>query len=188
MALNSNEIKKGTVILYNNEPHLVLSHDFHKMGRGGNHNKTKLKNLLSGSIIPVTFSGNERADEADVAQKNVQYLYNDGQNGMFMDPKSFEQYEIALEEIPGGTDYMKEGELYQCMFFDGNPISIIPPKKIALKVTEAAEAVKGDTANNPQKEVTLETGARLRVPLFIKQGETIYVNTDDHSYTGRDNS
>lgn len=183
--VQAHEIRKGMVIIQNNQPYLVLSHDIHKYGRGGSNNKTKLKNLINGAIVPVTFSGNEKAEEADVMKKNVQYLYEADNNAFFMDPESFEQYQLLIETIPGERDFLKEGEKYQGLFFNGEIISVELPKKMTLKVIEAADAVRGDSSNNPQKEVTLETGAKVRVPLFIKQGESIQVNTETWEYSGK---
>jgi elongation factor P len=187
MELGSNEIRKGAVILHNNHPALVLSHALHKTGRGGNVNKTKVKDLITGSIVPVTFMGNESAEVVEVINKNIQFVYNDDEVATFMDPQSFEQVVVKIENIPGETSYLKEGELYQGMFYEGEVISVMIPKKMNFEVTQAADAVKGDSANNPTKKVTLETGLTVDVPLFIKQGETISVNTEENSYSGRVN-
>jgi elongation factor P len=188
MSLQSNEIRKGMVIMHNGDPCIVLSHLLQKFGRGGSHNKTKLKNLKSGAITPVTFSGNETAEQADVVTKNVQFVYSEGDTAYFMDMSSFEQFTVEIENIPSERDFLKEGEQYQGVFFDDKIISIILPKKMSLKVTSAPIGVKGDSANNPQKEIILETGLSIQAPLFIKEGETVYVNTDSNEYTGRDNT
>lgn len=187
MELGSNEIRKGTVILHNGQPALVLSHALHKTGRGGNVNKTKIKNLITGAIVPVTFMGNQTAEMVEVINKNIQYVYNDGEDATFMEPNTFEQIVVKLENIPGETNYLIEGSLYQGMFYEGEVISIMIPKKMNFKVTQAADAVKGDSANNPTKKVTVETGLQVDVPLFIKQGEVIAVNTEDNNYAGRVN-
>jgi len=183
-----NEIRKGVVILHKDDPTLILSHDFHKMGRGGAINKTKVKNLRSGAIFTITFSGNERAEVVDVINKNIQYLYSDAENAFFMDPNSYEQMQISLENIDGGNDYLLEGKLYQGVFFEGEVLSLVIPKKLSFKVSKASAAVKGDSANNPSKEVELETGLSVSVPLFIKEGDVISINTEDNSYTGKDNN
>lgn len=188
MALSSNEIRKGEVIMYNSNPHVVLSHALKKVGRGGSTNKTKLRNLITGNVIPVTFAGNESVEEADVSRKNIQYTYVDGNQVVFMDPDSFEQLNVDLELIPNGMDFLKEGEMYQGVFFEGTVISVILPKKMSFKVVRAPEAIKGDTANNPTKEIEIETGAKLQAPMFIKEGEVILVNTETGDYGGRDNS
>lgn len=174
--------------MHNDDPCLILSHDMHKVGRGGSHNKTKVKNLRSGAITQVTFSGNETAEQAEVVNRNLQYMYSDGENASFMDPESFEQYEIKIENIPGESDFLKEGEKYQGVFFEGEVISLLIPKKMSLKVTSAPEGTKGDSANNPQKEVELETGLKINTPLFIKEGDVVFVNTENVEYGGRDNN
>ena len=186
MALETNEIKKGVIIIYNNDPYLVLSHEMKKVGRAGANNKTKLKNLISGAVIPVTFSG-ERVELADVIQKNIQYTYLDGERAVFMDIDTYEQLLVNLEDIPNGTDYLKEGEMYQGTFFNGDIISIVLPKKMSFKVISAPDAVKGDSANNPSKEVEIETGAIVKTPMFVKKGDIIHINTETGEYGGRDN-
>ncbi|MDQ6985450.1 MAG: elongation factor P [Candidatus Dojkabacteria bacterium] len=186
-TLSSNEIKKEKIIIYRDQPHIVISHEMKKFGRGGASNSTKLKNLITGSNISVTFSGSEKADEADVVSNNIQFLYSDETKAYFMDPISFEQVEVEIENIPGERSFLKEEELYLGMFFNDKIISITLPKKMSLEVTSASSRVKGDTANNPQKEVTVETGFVVKVPMFIKQGDIIQINTDEGSYTGKDN-
>lgn len=188
MALQSNEIRKGMVIMHNGDPCIVLSHLLQKFGRGGSHNKTKLKNLKTGSITPVTFSGNETAELADVVNKNVQFVYSEGETAFFMDMTNFEQFIVEIENIPGERDFLKEGEQYQGVFFDDKVISLILPKKMSFKVKSAPAGARGDSANNPQKEIILETGLAIQAPLFIKEGETVYVNTDSYEYSGRDNT
>lgn len=187
MTISSSDVRKGGVILYNGAPHIVVSHDIHKTGRGGSHNKTKVKNISTGAVIPVTFSGNDKVEVADVSNKNIQYLYNDGADATFMDPNSFEQVVVPIENIPGELDFLKEGELYQGAFYEEKVISLILPKKMSLKVISAPEGARGDSASNPQKEITLETGLVINAPLFVKPDEIVYVNTDTYEYGGRDN-
>lgn len=187
MAISSSEVRKGKVIMHNNAPNLVLSHAFHKMGRGGSVNKTKIRNLKTGNTLQVTFSGNEKVEEVEVINQNIQFLYHDGDQAYFMNPDSYEQLNVDLENIDDGTDFLKEGILYQGVFFEEELLSLVLPKKITFEVTQAAAAVKGDSTGNPQKEVELETGARINVPLFIKKGDKIQVNTETKSYVGKDN-
>lgn len=185
MDLIANEIKKGKVILYNNEPTLVLSHEFSKTGRAGSVNRTKLKGLKTGAIVGYTFAGNEKAEEVEVINRNIQFLYDDGSTAYFMDPVSFDQYEVEIDNIPSGKDYLMAGISYQGLFYEDKVISIVLPKKIDLLVTEAAPGVKGDTAGNAQKEVVLETGAKVHTPLFIKVGDRILVNTEMGTYVSK---
>lgn len=185
--ISGNHVRKGLAIMYNDTPYLVLDHKIQKFGRGGSYNKVKLKNILNGSIIPVTYASDDKIEEADVQKSTVQFIYNDGNECVFMNPETFEQVTLDLETIPGGLDYLKSEEKYIALFYQDEVISIELPKKIRLQVTQSAPGVKGDSANNPQKEVTLETGAKIMVPLFIKEGDFIDVNTDDNSYTGKSN-
>ncbi len=186
--LLGNQIRKGGVIVHNGEPHLVVSHFIQKFGRGGAHNKTKLKSLITGSSFPVTYNSTDRVEEADVSRRTMQFLYNDTEKAYFMDPETFDQVEILTDEINGGTDYLKADQKYIALFFEDNLISIEVPLKVSMKVTSAPPAVKGDSANNPQKEATTETGAKVMVPLFIKEGDIIEVNTEDNGYTGKNNN
>ena len=185
--LTANQVRKGLVILFSNEPCLVLSHDIAKYGRAGAHNRCKIKGLKSGKIYNYDFYGNEKAEEVEVSSRNLQFLYNDDQKGYFMDQASYDQVEILLENIPGGVNYLKEGANYIGMFYEGNVISIQLPKKVSFEVTEAMDAVKGDTATNAQKEVVLENGISFKVPLFIKKGDVIVINTETEEYSGKEN-
>lgn len=171
--------------MHNDEPTLVLSHSIASMGRQGAHNKTKVKGLISGNIVPVTFYGNDKVEEAEVSYQNVQYVYADGEQAVFMNLETYEQLFILIENIPYGTDFLKEEEKYVAQFYEGKVISIQLPKKVALKVTSAPAAVKGDTANNPQKEVTTETGYKVMTPMFIKEGDLVEVNTETGLYSGK---
>lgn len=184
--VSANQVRKGMVILFNNEPALILSHDIAKYGRAGAHNRCKIKGLKSGKIFNYDFYGNDKAEEVEVNSRNLQYLYHDESKAYLMDQESFDQVEIAIENIPGESNYLKEGVNYIGMFYDGNVISIQLPKKIAFEVTEAADAVRGDTSGNAQKEVVLENGVTFKVPLFIKKGDVIVINTDTEEYAGKE--
>lgn len=185
--IQGNQIRKGMLIMHNNEPTLVLSHSIASMGRQGAHNKTKVKGLISGNIVPVTFYGNDKVEEAEVNYKTVQFVYEDGNSSVFMNPETYEQIYVQTENIPGEKDFLKEEVKYVAAFYDGKVISIQLPKKVALKVTRAPEAIKGDTANNPQKEVETETGFKAMTPMFIKEGDVIEINTETGEYTGKGN-
>lgn len=184
--VSANQVRKGMVILFNNEPALVLSHDIAKYGRAGAHNRCKIKGLKSGKIFNYDFYGNDKAQEVEVSSRNLQFLYHDDTKAYFMDQESFEQSEVDIENIPGEKMYLKEGVSYIGMFYEGDVISIQLPKKIAFKVLEAQEAVRGDTATNAQKEVVLENGSTFKTPLFIKAGDTILINTDTEEYSGKE--
>lgn len=182
----ANQVRKGMVILMNNEPSLVLSHDIAKHGRAGAHNKCKIKGLKTGKIVVYDFYGNDKAEEVEVNSKTLQFIYHDGVKATFMDPVTFDQIEIPIENIPGEKKYLKEGVNYIGMFYEGEVISVQLPKKIAFEVIEAPVGARGDTATNALKEVTLENGEVFKTPLFIKKGDVILINTDTEEYAGKE--
>jgi elongation factor P len=182
--LSLGQLKKGLAILHNNEPHLVVSADHHKMGRGGAVARTKLKRLTNGAIVEQTFQGNDKIEEAELSRAKVQYLYADENHANFMD-KDYEQFSMPVIDVQESLQYLTEGQEVDVAYFNNKPMRVALPPKVELKVTEAPPAVKGDTANNPSKTVTLETGFKLSVPMFIKQGELIKINTETGEYVER---
>lgn len=183
--LSLSEIKTGKVIQVNNQPYIIVKTDHHKMGRGGAVLKTKLKNLINGSVLDRTFQGNDKAEEANTETKKANYLYKDADSANFMDNESFEQFALALDQIGDQILFLKDGTDVDVLYFDNKPVAIKLPIKIALKVVSAPPGVKGNSAGNVLKQVELETGAIVNAPLFINDGETIIVNTETGEYVGR---
>lgn len=179
------DLKKGTVIQIDGKPFRVVEYGQKVMGRGGSIVNVRLKNLIDGSVIPKTFKGADKIERAEVTTKSVQYLYNDGTNYFFMDPTSFEQFELPTDTVDSAKDYLKEGDMLGLQFFDGKVINVELPKNIYLEVTYAEDVVKGDTTNAVQKDATLETGLAIRVPAFIKTGDIISVDTETGAYRER---
>jgi elongation factor P len=155
------------------------------MGRGGSIVNVKLKNLIDGSVIPKTFKGQDKIDTAEVSNKTVQYLYNDGETFFFMDPESFEQFELSADIVDSAASYLKEGNELTLQFFDGRVINVELPKNVYLEVTYAEDVVKGDTTSSVLKDATLETGVTVKVPAFIKTGDVISVDTATGDYRER---
>lgn len=181
------EITRGMIIMYNNEPHIIIDKEFYSPAKGGAFTKTKLKNVRTGKIIAQTFRSGEKLDSLDVETKTMQFLYSDETDAYFMDPISFEQINISLSQISGGTNYLHSEGKYIIMLFEDRPISIQMPLKISLKVTETSDGVKGNTATNATKDAILETGMHIQVPLFIKVGDKIAINTESDTYVSKDN-
>ena len=179
------QLKKGQFILHKDEPHQIVDLQHHAMGRGRGILNLRLRNLKTGAVITVTFKSNEAPDPIVVNQKNFQYLYNDGNNAYFMDPDTFEQVMLPVRLISDLIQFLKEGETYALYLYDGKPVALNIPKVVVLKVVNAPEGVRGDSSTNPTKEVELETGLRLQVPLFIKAGDLIKVNTEKVAYVER---
>ena len=145
----------------------------------------RLKNLIDGSVLPKTFKGQDKIEPAEVSTQSVQYLYNDGDTFYFMDPTSFEQFELAADLVDSAKDYLKEGDNLGLQFFDGKVINVELPKNLYLQVTYTEDVVKGDTTSSVLKDATLETGLVVKVPAFIKTGDVISVDTASGEYRER---
>lgn len=179
------DLKKGTVIQLDGQPFCVTDYNQKVMGRGGSIVNVKLKNLVTGAVIPKTFKGQEKIEPAEVSNRTVQYLYADGEGFHFMDPESFEQFQLPTEDMEDAGDYLKEGDEVQLQFFGDKVINVELPKSLFLLVTYTEDVVKGDTTSNVLKDATLETGKVVKVPSFIKTGDTLKVDTRDGSYIER---
>lgn len=179
------DLKKGVVCQIDGKPYRVIEYAQKVMGRGGSIVNVKLKNLIDGSVIPKTFKGQDKIERADVSNKTVQYLYSDGKNFFFMDPESFEQYELPNDVVDSAAGYLKEGDSLSLQFFDGKVINVELPKNVYLEVTYAEDVVKGDTTSSVLKDATLETGIIVKVPAFIKTGDVISVDTMTGEYRER---
>lgn len=179
------DLKKGTVCQLDGKPYRVMEYSQKVMGRGGSIVNVKLKNLIDGSVIPRTFKGQERIERAEVNNRNVQYLYSDDSTYFFMDPESFEQFELPADVVDSAKGYLKEGDELNLQFFDGLVINVELPKNLYLKVSYAEDVVKGDTTSSVLKEATLETGLVVKVPAFIKTGDVVSVDTTTGEYRER---
>lgn len=179
------DLKKGVVVQVDGKPFKVIDYNQKVMGRGGSIVNVRLKNLIDGSVVPKTYKGQERVDSAEVNNQKVQYLYSDGTNFFFMDPSSFEQFELPAGIVEDNAGYLKEGEELNLQFFDGRVINVELPKNVYLTVTYAEDVVKGDTTSSVLKDATLETGLVVKVPAFIKTGDIISVDTATGEYRER---
>lgn len=179
------DLKKGTVCQIDGKPYRVIEYAQKVMGRGGSIVNVRLKNLIDGSVVPKTFKGADKIERADVTNREVQYLYEDGTNYFFMDPTSFEQFELPEDLIEDAKGYLKEGDMLNLQFFGERVINVELPKNLFLEVTYAEDVVKGDTTSSVLKDATLETGLVVKVPAFIKQGDVISVDTATGEYRER---
>ena len=155
------------------------------MGRGGSIVNVKVKNLITGALLPKTFKGQEKIEPAEVTTKKVQYLYKDDDKFYFMDPETFEQHELSADLVGDAKDFMRDGDEMEIQFYNGTPINLSLPKNIWLEVTYTETAVKGDTTSSVQKDATLETGVVIKVPAFIKTGDVVSVDTETYAYRER---
>lgn len=179
------DMKKGTVCQIDGKPYRVIEYGQKVMGRGGSIVNVKLKNLIDGSVIPKTFKGQDKIEPAEVSNKTVQYLYSDGETFYFMDPETFEQFELGSDIVDDAKSYLKEGDSLTLQFFGDRVINVELPKNLFLEVTYAEDVVKGDTTSNVLKDATLETGLVVKVPAFIKTGDIISVDTSTGEYRER---
>jgi len=185
MQLNITELKKGTLLQLSGIPYKVLDYNQKVMGRGGSIVNVRIKSLIDGKVLDKTFKGNEQLEAADVTNRNVQYLYGDSSYFHFMDEDNFEQFDISADIIGDQSGYLKEGDKVQAQMFNSIVINVELPKNVPLKVTYSEHAVKGDTTSNVLKNAELETGISVKVPLFIKTGDTIRVDTRTGTYLDR---
>jgi len=179
------DLKKGVVCQIDGKPYRVIEYGQKVMGRGGSIVNVKLKNLIDGSVIPKTFKGQDKIETAEVRNQEVQYLYADGGDFFFMDPESFEQFQLPSELVDSAADFLKEGERLNLQFFGDKVINVELPKNIYLEVTYAEDVVKGDTTSSVLKDAKLETGRVVKVPAFIKTGDIISVDTATGEYRER---
>ena len=163
----------------------VIDYGQKVMGRGGSIVNVKLKNLIDGSVIPKTFKGQDKIETAEVSNKTVQYLYSDGDTYYFMDPETFEQFELSSDTVDEAKSYLKEGDSLTLQFFGERIINVELPKNLFLEVTYTEDVVKGDTTSSVLKDATLETGLTVKVPSFIKTGDVISVDTSTGEYRER---
>lgn len=186
--MKAGQLEKGIVLIHKNAPYLVAEREFVNPGKGSAFCRCKLKNLKDGSVLKETFKTQDNVTEAHVEDHKCQYLYSDGESYHFMNNESYDQFEVTVKGFEDKGLFMKEGETYRVVFWDGNAIDIEIPYKVVYEVTEASEGVKGDTATSATKVVKIETGLDVRVPLFIKQGEKIMINTETREYVERVNN
>lgn len=179
------DLKKGVVVQIDGKPFKVIEYSQKVMGRGGSIVNVKIKNLIDGSVLPKTFKGQEKIESAEVVNQTVQYLYNDGSHYFFMNPVSFEQFELSADIVDSTSGFLKEGNEVTLQLFNNQIINVDLPKNLFLEVIYTEDVVKGDTTSNVQKDAKLETGMTIKVPAFIKTGDIISVSTEDGSYRER---
>jgi elongation factor P len=185
--LSISQIRTGKIILLDGDPYVVLKDVFAKQARGAGVMKTIVRNLKTGSTINKSFQGNDKVEEADVGFQKCQYMYNDGENYFFMNNESFEQFELSKEMLGEQIYFLLDGTDVDVRFFEVQPISVNLPPKVVLEVADTDPGVRGDTASGGSKPATLETGLVLQVPLFVKIGDKLRVNTDTQEYVERAN-
>ncbi len=180
-----NDLRAGMTFVLDGELLMVLDKTNNKTARSQMSIKTKVKNMRTGSITELSWTGGDKAKRAHIDKKEMQYLYDDGENFVFMDNETYEQIQISKERLEWEMNFMKESSNVEVVMYENEVLGVNLPDKIALTVVETEPAVKGDTATAAMKNAKLETGLEVRVPLFIEQDEVILVTTEDGKYSSR---
>lgn len=179
------EFKKGLKIELEGKPYLIVDFQHVKPGKGGAFVRTKLKNMINGRVVEQTFRSGEKVGRPDVEEKEVQYLYREGDNLVFMDNTNYEQVYLSKDQIGEQAQFLQENINIKLLYFNKEPIGVELPNFVELKVTSTEPGFKGDTATGGNKPAILETGAVIQVPLFIAEGDRIRVDTRNGSYMER---
>jgi elongation factor P len=182
---STNEFRSGLKVMLDGEPCSILDNEFVKPGKGQAFNRVRLRNLKTGRVWERTFKSGESLEGADVVDVTMEYLYNDGEFWHFMEPNSFEQYQADAAAVGDSGKWLKEQDPCEVTLYNGSPLSVTPPNFVELEIVETDPGLKGDTAQGGSKPATLSTGAIVRVPLFITQGEVIRVDTRSGEYVAR---
>jgi elongation factor P len=186
MAIYStNEFKSGLKVMLDGDPCSILENEFVKPGKGQAFNRVKLRNLKTGRVLERTFKSGDTIEGADVVDVELQYLYNDGDMWYFMHPETYEQYPASKAAVEDAAQWIKGEEMCLVTLWNGVPLTVAAPNFVTLVIEETDPGVRGDTATGGTKPAKLETGAVVKVPLFVNQGERIRVDTRTGEYLGR---
>ena len=183
--LGITELKPGKKIMHAGEPFEILKADFHKMAQSKAVMKVKMRNLLNGAVLDHTFSGSDKAKEADLELRPATFLYKEGTKAVFMDAESFDQFDLAEDRLGTAADFLTENADTEVLMFAGKAVSVQLPFKMDFTIVSCPPGIKGDTATGGTKEAVLETGAKVQVPLFLNAGDRVRVNTQTGEYVER---
>lgn len=186
--INAGDFRKGVKVIIEGSPYEMLDCKFVKPGKGQALYKTKLRHLLTGSLLDITYRSGDSLEAADIRNADGMYSYYDGSGFIFMDNESFEQVSLPEDVCKEQMRFIKEGEPCGLLYWNDQLISVSPPKHVVLTITYTEPAAKGNTATNVTKPATVETGAEVQVPSFISEGERIRINAETGEYLGRENS
>ncbi|MEE4378749.1 MAG: elongation factor P [Candidatus Competibacteraceae bacterium] len=184
-TFSTNEFKGGLKIMLDGDPYTIVENEFVKPGKGQAFSRVKVRNLKTGRVIERTFKSGDTVEGADVLDLDMQYLYDDGAFWYFMHPETFEQVGADANAVGDSAKWLKAQDMCQLTLWNGTPLTVTPPNFVILTITETDPGVKGDTSGGGTKPATLETGAVVRVPLFVQTGETIKIDTRTGAYVSR---
>lgn len=183
--LEVTQLRAGTVFEDLGVPWVVLKYEHVKMGRGSATIRVKIKNLKTGSTLEKSFINGSRVQDVNLEKRQGQFLYKDNSGYVFMDPGTYEQFSVAVDLVGEPGKFLKEGTEVDLKFYGDEPLSIALPLKMKFKVTETEPGFKGNSVTNLYKEATIETGAKVKIPLFVEEGEEVVINTETEEYVER---
>jgi elongation factor P len=184
-SYNTSEFRSGLKLLIDGDPCTIIENEFVKPGKGQAFSRVKIRNLKTGRVVDRTYKSGESVEAADVVEYEMQYLYSDGDQWHFMDPQSFEQYAAGEAAVADAARWLKEEDTCSVILWNNSPLLVEPPNFVELTIVETDPGLRGDTAQGGVKPARLETGASVRVPLFIEEGEVIRINTRTAEYVSR---
>ena len=185
MKYSTNQFKQGLKILIEGEPCSIISYEFHKPGKGQAVMRTKLYNLRTQKVWDRTFKSNESVEEADILEKDYQFLYADGNNYIFMDQSNYEQIEVPLDQLTNIKDWLEGEEECRILFWNGEVLNIEAPNFVIRKIIQTEPGLKGDTVSNTLKPALISSGREIQVPIFINIGDIVKIDTRDGSYVSK---
>ncbi len=183
---STTDFRKGLKIEIDGTPFEIVDFQHFKPGKGGAMVRTKLRNILNGRIVDNTFRSGEKVERPDLETRDMQFLYRDGEDLLFMDMTTYEQLTMKAEATDGKAGFLKDGQECRVLLYRGNPLDIDIPVSLVLEVVQTEPGAKGDTVSNVTKPATLETGLVIQVPLFVNEGNRVKVDTRTKEYLGRE--
>jgi elongation factor P len=184
-SYSTNEFRAGLKILIDGDPYTIVENEFVKPGKGQAFNRVRIRNLKTGRVVDKTFKSGDSVEAADVVDQDMQYLYTDGEFWHFMVPDTYEQFAAGAEAVEDAKIWLKEQDHCMVTLWNGVPLLVAPPNHVELKIVETDPGVRGDTAQGGVKPARLETGAVVKVPLFLEEGEVVRVDTRTGEYVSR---
>ena len=183
---STTDFRKGLKIEIDGTPFEIIEFQHFKPGKGGAMVRTKLRNILNGRVLDNTFRSGEKVDRPNLESRDMQFLYHEGENLVFMDMTTYDQMDMPAEATDGKSNYLKDGQVCRVLLYNDKPLDIEIPASLVLEVTATEPGAKGDTVSNVTKPATLETGVVIQVPIFVNTGDRVKVDTRTNAYLGRE--
>jgi elongation factor P len=184
-VISTSEFRSGAKIEISGEPFIIVDYQHVSPGKGGSFVRTRLKSLKTGNVLERTYRSGEKFDEPDIEEKEMQFLYTQGSVYHFMDTTSYEQLAFEKDQLGDSRDFLKENMLAKILIYKGKPLTVEVPMFVTLKIVQTDPGVRGDTATGGNKPAVLETGATIKVPLYLEEGDVIKIDTRTHAYVER---